>query len=133
MVTIDAGERTYELVPDWGELKPNWTWGQVSDVAVDSKGHVHVFTKNTTPPYRVYDLSGKLLHSWGHGIFEDAHGVCIGPDDMVYLTDRGSHGCENSTPVSSRPTATSCSSPPTISCRRPSTAAADSWWRRFTT
>jgi hypothetical protein len=31
---------------------------------------------------------GKLLHSWGQGIFEDAHGICIAPDDSVYLVDR---------------------------------------------
>ena len=27
MVSIDAGERTYELVPDCRDLKPNWIWG----------------------------------------------------------------------------------------------------------
>ena len=90
MVSIDAGERTYELVPGWGELKPNWVWGLVGDVAVDSHDNVHVFTRSADPPCRIYDRSGKLLYSWGYGIFEDAHGICIGPDDAVYLTDRGS-------------------------------------------
>ena len=90
MVSIDAGERTYELVPGWGELKPNWVWGLVGDVAVDSHDNVHVFTRSADPPCRIYDSSGKLLYSWGYGIFEDAHGICIGPDDAVYLTDRGS-------------------------------------------
>jgi sugar lactone lactonase YvrE len=26
-----------------------------------------------------------LLRSWGEGIFTGAHGICIGPDDLVYL------------------------------------------------
>ena len=86
---VENGVRTYEAVEGWGELKPGWIWGQVGDVAVDSNDRVHVFTRNANPPYRIYDISGKLLHSWGHGLFEDAHGICIGPDDMVYLTDRG--------------------------------------------
>ncbi len=88
-IRIDQGERTYELVEGWGELKEGWTWGQVGDVAVDSQDIVHVFTRNSNPPCRIYDRSGKLLHSWGYGIFEDAHGICIAPDDTVYLTDRG--------------------------------------------
>jgi DNA-binding beta-propeller fold protein YncE len=86
---VENGVRAYEAVEGWGELKPGWIWGQVGDVAVDSNDRVHVFTRNANPPYRIYDTSGKLLHSWGHGLFEDAHGICIGPDDMVYLTDRG--------------------------------------------
>jgi hypothetical protein len=86
---VENGVRTYEAVEGWGELKPGWIWGQVGDVAVDSNDRVHVFTRNANPPYRIYDITGKLLHSWGHGLFEDAHGICIGPDDMVYLTDRG--------------------------------------------
>lgn len=86
-LVIDAGDRQYELVEGWGELRPGGIWGQVGDVAVDSQDHVHVFTR-TDPPYMIFDRSGKLLNAWGRGIFEDAHGVCIGPDDSVYLTDR---------------------------------------------
>lgn len=89
MIRVEAGERTYELGEGWGELKPGWIWGQVGDVDVDSTDKIHVFTRNANPPYRIYDLTGKLLHSWGYGLFEDAHGIRIGPDDVVWLTDRG--------------------------------------------
>ncbi|HEY3116504.1 MAG TPA: hypothetical protein VGK54_07175 [Chloroflexota bacterium] len=88
-IRIDQGERTYELVEGWGELKPGWTWGLVGDVAVDSHDIVHVFVRSSNPPYRTFDRSGKLLGSWGYGIFEDSHGICIAPDDSIYLTDRG--------------------------------------------
>jgi DNA-binding beta-propeller fold protein YncE len=84
---IDAGERQYELVEGWGELPKGWVWGQVGDVAVDSRDRVHVFTR-TDHPYMIFDRAGHFEWSWGYGIFEDAHGICIGPDDNVYLTDR---------------------------------------------
>ena len=86
-IVVDAGERQYELVRGWGELPSGWVWGQVGAVAVDSKDNVHVFTR-AEHPYIVFDKTGKLLDSWGDGIFEDAHGLCITPDDTLYFVDR---------------------------------------------
>ena len=87
MIKIEAGERQYELVEGWGELPPGWIWGQVGAVGVDSRDRVHVFTR-TDHPYMIFERSGKLEWSWGQGIFEDAHGLCITPDDNVFLVDR---------------------------------------------
>ena len=61
---IDAGERQYELVEDWGQLPPGWVWGQVGAVGVDSKDRVHAFTR-TEHPYMIFDRSGKLDRAWG--------------------------------------------------------------------
>src|SRR5437763_9801928 len=86
-IVYDAGERQYELVKDWGELPEGWQWSQVGAVAVDSQDNVHVFTR-AEHPYRVFSREGKLLDAWGEGIFEDAHGMCITPDDTLYFVDR---------------------------------------------
>jgi DNA-binding beta-propeller fold protein YncE len=86
-MTIDAGTRQYELVEGWGQLPEGWVWGQVGAVAVDSEDNVHVFTR-TDHPYMIFDKSGKLIDHWGEGIFEDAHGLCITPDDTIYFVDR---------------------------------------------
>src|SRR5205823_2675291 len=32
--------------------------------------------------------SGKMVDTWGDGVFEDAHGLCITPDDTLYFVDR---------------------------------------------
>ena len=87
MITIDLGDRRYELVEGWGALPEGWTWGQVGGVATDSEDNVHVFTR-ADHPYRVFDKNGKLLDHWGEQIFIDAHSVCITPDDSVYFVDR---------------------------------------------
>ena len=86
-MTVQAEERQYEVVENWGQLPNGWEWGQVGDVAVDSRDRVHVFTR-TDHPYMIFDRSGRLEWSWGQGIFEDAHGICIAPDDSVFLVDR---------------------------------------------
>ena len=86
-MAISTGQLQYEVLEGWGQLPEGWKWGQVGGVAVDSKDHIHVFTR-TEHPAMVFDRDGKFLYSWGEGIFEDAHGICIGPDDSFYLVDR---------------------------------------------
>ena len=82
-----AGQLEYEVVEGWGKLPEGWQWGQVGGVAVDSHDEVHVFTRSEHP-LMVFDTEGNFLRSWGEGILTDAHGICIGPDDSIYLVDR---------------------------------------------
>jgi len=86
-VKVGSGKYTYELVEGWGQLPAGWEWGQVGGVAVDSQDQAHVFTR-TAHPLMVFDREGAFLRSWGEGVFEDAHGINIGPDDSIYLVDR---------------------------------------------
>jgi hypothetical protein len=39
----------------------------------------------------VFDRDGNFLHSWGEGQYPRAHGVHMGPDESIYLTDDGGH------------------------------------------
>jgi hypothetical protein len=86
-LSLKAGDREYELVPDWGQLPEEWIWGIVAAVSVDSEDNVHAFTR-TDHPCMVFDKSGKLLHHWGRGIFEDAHGVSIDAEGNSFWVDR---------------------------------------------
>ncbi|HWO72057.1 MAG TPA: peptidyl-alpha-hydroxyglycine alpha-amidating lyase family protein [Dehalococcoidia bacterium] len=87
MAITEEGIRKYELVKGWGQLPDGWAWGQVGAVCVDSEDNVHIFTR-AEHPYVIFDKNGKMLDHWGEGIFEDAHGMCITPDDTVYFVDR---------------------------------------------
>ncbi|HEY2594308.1 MAG TPA: hypothetical protein VGK33_10445 [Chloroflexota bacterium] len=87
---IHAGERDYELVPNWGELPAGWQWGQCAGVAVDSQDNVHVYTR-TDHPYMVFDKKGKFLDSWGENDFGMAHSLWINPDDSVYVLSHKDH------------------------------------------
>jgi hypothetical protein len=87
---LQSGGFTYEVNMDWAKLPEGWTFHEVSDVTVDSKDRVYVFTRGKHPLI-VFDREGNFLYSWGEGIFKRPHGVTIGPDDTLYCVDEGEH------------------------------------------
>jgi len=90
MNTVGSGQFTYEMVDSWGSLPTGWTFGPVSAVAVDSQDRIYAFQRKD-PPVLVFDREGNYLNSWGNSAITDPHGFYIGPDDVVYLTDRDDH------------------------------------------
>ena len=90
-VILGKGQYKYQVIENWGELPPGYTYGDSAAVCVDSKDNVYVFTRGAHPVI-VYDRNGKFLRSWGEDIgFTNAHGAAVGPDDMLYLTDDFGH------------------------------------------
>ena len=89
-VTVGSGKFTYEVAEAWGKLPDGWTYKEVAAVGVDRRDQVYLFTRGEHPVI-VFDREGNFLRSWGEGVFKRAHGVTIGPDDTIYLTDDGDH------------------------------------------
>jgi hypothetical protein len=87
---VEAGERQYELVPNWGQLPDGWKWGQVAGVACDSKDRVHVYTR-TEHPYIVFDKSGAMVDHWGEEVLDLAHSAYIDPADSLFLLSHRGH------------------------------------------
>ena len=71
-------------------LPPGWSFKEVAAVGVDKNDHVYCFNRGEHP-VMVFDRDGNFLRSWGEGRYPRAHGVHIGPDDSIYLTDDGGH------------------------------------------
>ncbi|HJY79594.1 MAG TPA: peptidyl-alpha-hydroxyglycine alpha-amidating lyase family protein [Candidatus Binatia bacterium] len=90
MSTVGSGQFTYEMVESWGSLPTGWTFGPVSAVAADSQNRIYAFQRKD-PPVLIFDREGNFLDSWGSKAITDPHGIYIGPDDVVYLTDRDDH------------------------------------------
>jgi len=98
MATIlGSGQYRYEVNENWGKLPDGWTLMDVAGVATDSKDRVYVFTRGEHPMI-VFDREGNFLRSWGEGLFSRAHGVHVGPDDILYCTDDGDHTVRKCTP-----------------------------------
>lgn len=74
----------------WGKLPVGWTFTQVAGVVVDKKDRVYVFNRGEHPLV-VFDREGKLLTSWGEGIFTTPHGIFLTADECLYLVDCGDH------------------------------------------
>ncbi|TMH55175.1 MAG: hypothetical protein E6H53_17440, partial [Betaproteobacteria bacterium] len=89
-VALGTGEFTYRVVDDWAKLPLGWRLGDVAAVAVDRRDQVYVFHRREHPLI-VFDRDGNYLRSWGDGIFHRPHGIHLGPDDSLYLTDDGDH------------------------------------------
>ena len=90
-MTIELAPR-YSLVSGWEQLPEGWTHPDVAGVAVDSQDRVYLFCR-AEHPLVVYDRDGKFVTDWDHQkhLFKRAHGITIGPDDSVYLTDDLDH------------------------------------------
>ena len=89
-VKVGEGEWTYEPVEDWAQLPPGWSFKEIGSVGVDARDNVYVFNRGEHPMI-VFDRDGNFLKSWGEGIFPRAHGLHMGPDETVWLTDDGDH------------------------------------------
>jgi len=91
----------FDSVPEPLKLPDNVYFGEVTGVAVNSKGHVFVLSRgNTTgPAYAAaaaqlleFDQNGKYLREIGHNLYawSFGHSVRIDPHDNIWVTDKGS-------------------------------------------
>ncbi|PYS53841.1 MAG: hypothetical protein DMG13_10820 [Acidobacteria bacterium] len=78
----------YEITK-FGAPFPNAT-GQPRDtvsVAADGKGSILVL-RRSDPPVLIYNREGKLLSSWGTGLFVDTHNIDVDRFGFVWIGDR---------------------------------------------
>src|SRR6266568_7912102 len=94
-------EIRYRSLPDFLKLSSDSYFGEVAGVAVNSKGHVFVFSRgNTTgPAYGAsaaqlleFGADGKFVHEIGHNLYawSYAHTVKVDREDNIWVTDKGS-------------------------------------------
>ena len=91
VTTMSDGGYVYEVAEGWGKLPEGWDFGgDAAGVGVDKDDRVYVFNRGAHPVI-IFDREGNFIGSWGEGLFTRAHGVTMGPDDTIYLTDDGDH------------------------------------------
>src|SRR3981189_1915763 len=94
-------EIRYRSVPDFLKLPTDLYFGEVTGVAVNSKGHIFVFSRgNTTgPAYGAsaaqlleFGADGKFVREIGHNLYawSYAHTVKVDREDNIWVTDKGS-------------------------------------------
>jgi len=89
-IIVGQGDYKYRIIEDWAKLPDGWSFKEVGSVGVDRQDNVYVFNRGEHP-VMVFDRDGNFRHSWGEGQYPRAHGVHMGPDDSIYLTDDGGH------------------------------------------
>jgi DNA-binding beta-propeller fold protein YncE len=88
-----APEIPYDTVPNLLQLPPDLYLGEVAGVAVNSKGHIFVFTRSTQTRLFEFDASGKFVREIGKDLygFSFAHVVRIDKDDNIWCVDEGAN------------------------------------------
>src|ERR1700683_1631499 len=94
-------EIKYRSVPDFLKLPENMYFGEVSGVAVNSKGNIFVLSRgnSTGPAYAAsaaqlleFGPDGHYIREIGHNLYawSFAHAVRVDKQDNVWVTDKGS-------------------------------------------
>ena len=92
----------FDSIPEFLKLPAGVNFGEVPGVAVNSKGHVFVFTRSNSalgPAYGAaaaqlfeFGAKGEFLREIGKGLYawSEAHSVRIDRDDNIWAIDKGS-------------------------------------------
>jgi len=77
------------IQPPSGE---NWALGRVTSIALSrDKSLAYVMMRDDAAhPVIVIDRNGRVVRSWGAGMFQVPHNVAVDPDGNVWTTDAGS-------------------------------------------
>jgi DNA-binding beta-propeller fold protein YncE len=87
----------YRPVEGWGRLPEGWSFVEATSVAVDATDNVWVFNRGAHPVI-MFDREGNFRRAWGEGLIRRAHGITIGPDGALWLTDDLHHTIRKFTP-----------------------------------
>ena len=86
----------YRTVENWAKLPEGRPWGSTAAVDIDPDGKsiwvaercgANSCAGKTDPPILKFDSSGKLVKSFGGGMFVFPHGICIDKGGNVWVTD----------------------------------------------
>src|SRR3989475_1255212 len=85
----------YRLVENWAKLPQGRAFGSVIAVDVDRQGNVWAFERcggdtcagSNLAPILKFDPSGKLVSSFGAGMFVYPHGFYVDKDGNIWATD----------------------------------------------
>jgi sugar lactone lactonase YvrE len=98
---VAAQSIVYKRSTDWAQLPQGMKWAAVIGAEQGPDGNLYVLHRcvdnscagRTEPPFLVFDRSGRLVRSWGSGMFVFPHGFYVDRDGSVWATDaRGQNG-----------------------------------------
>lgn len=92
----NSAPNPYHVVDNWAKLPEGRRWGMAIGVDIDRDGtSVWVFDRcggktcagSNIAPIQKFDASGRLVVSFGSGLFSWPHGLFAAPDGTLWVTD----------------------------------------------
>ena len=102
----------YRTIENWAKLPDGRTWGSTSAVDIDRDGRsvwvgercgANSCAGKTDDSVLHFDASGKLIKSFGSGMFIFPHGIAVDKDGNVWITDGQMQGDKGFTVVTFSP------------------------------
>ena len=92
---LSAQPNPYRRVTDWGDLPAGLTWAAVMGAEPGPDGTIYVLHRcfanscagRSEPALFAFTPAGKLLRSWGSGMFVFPHGFHVDATGNVWVTD----------------------------------------------
>lgn len=93
---VNSLPNPYQTVEGWAKMPEGRTWGSTSAVEIDRDGKsiwvgercgANTCAGSNLPPILKFDPSGKLVKSFGEGMFVFPHGIFVDKHGNVWLTD----------------------------------------------
>jgi sugar lactone lactonase YvrE len=93
----NAGDNPYKTGTIFGSFPDGRKWGSTAGVGIDSKGHIWAIDRcggnscanSDLPAVLEFDSSGKMLASFGKGMFLMPHSLTVDAQDHIYVNDTG--------------------------------------------
>jgi sugar lactone lactonase YvrE len=90
----------YRTLRDWAALPQGMTWPAIAGAQEGPDGKLYVLTRchenscvgRPEPPMLIYDTSGKLINTWGVGMFNFPHGFWVDAGGNIWITDAHAEG-----------------------------------------
>jgi DNA-binding beta-propeller fold protein YncE len=81
----------YKVVPNWPDLPAGWNFQETAATAVDAAtGHVWVIHRGPHPVME-FTAAGKLVRSFGDGMYDRPHGIRVDTEGNLWTVDDGAH------------------------------------------
>jgi DNA-binding beta-propeller fold protein YncE len=80
----------YAADPDWPALPANTNFQETSGISVDPAGFLWIFHRGSHPLMK-FDFAGRLLSSFGDGLYGRPHAVRVDRDGALWTVDAGAH------------------------------------------
>src|SRR3984893_3061868 len=91
----DSLPNPYRTIENWAKLPEGRAWGGAAGISIDRNRNLWVFERcgantcagRSEAPILEFDPSGRLIKSFGEGMFVFPHGLFVDKDDNVWVTD----------------------------------------------